>query len=249
MTPSSNQGPRPGSGWLRVEDGLLAGWSLALPAVGGWFGSTSTPPGLEGGGAWAGFVQLLAVLGAFAALLTRPTDQPPVRVGEVEAPRIALSGPLIGGLAFAAAGAIEGLGLPSGDWLIAISFVVLLIGILAASHLPVVSAPLRRLFVLPFILVSSTYFNGFAGTVLGSLDIGSLDIGELIAQAPAASLSFALFLLVLILGGMAAFYAMFVVAPRELADPEGRALPWIARFIVYMAASLTGLSWLRIVSG
>jgi hypothetical protein len=244
MIPSSNQGPRPGSGWLRVEDGLLAGWSLALPAVGGWFGSTSIPPGLEGGGALAGFVQLLAVLGAFAALLTRPTDQPPVRVGEVEAPRIALSGPLIGGLAFASAGAIEGLGLPSGDWLIAISFVVLLIGILAASHLPVVSAPMRRLFVLPFILVSSTYFNGFAGTILGSLDIG-----ELIAQAPATSLSFALFLLVLILGGMAAFYAMFVVAPRELADPEGRALPWIVRFIVYVAASLAGVSWLRLVSG
>jgi hypothetical protein len=40
-----------------------------------------------------------------------------------------------------------------------------------------------------------------------------------------------------------------VVAPRELADPEGRALPWIARFIVYMAASLTGVSWLRLVSG
>jgi len=28
-----------------------------------------------------------------------------------------------------------------------------------------------------------------------------------------------------------------------------RALPWIARFIVYVAASLAGVSWLRIVSG
>jgi hypothetical protein len=244
VTPSSSQGPRPGSGWLRLEDGLLAAWSVALPLVGGWFGSTGILPGLEGGGALAGFVQLIAVLGAFAALLTRPSDQPAVRIGEVEAPRMALSGPLIGGLAFASAGAIDGLGLPSGDWLIGVSFIVLLVGTLGASHLPVVSAPLRRLLVLPFILVSSTYFNGFAGTILDSLDIG-----QLLAEAPAEGLSLALFILVLIVGGMAAFYAMFVVAPRELADPEGRALPWIARFIVYVAASLAGVSWLRIVSG
>ncbi len=231
------------AGWLRAEDGVLAAWTLALPLVAGWFGSGSDP--LDGGpNPLVGAIQLLAVGGAFAALLTRPPDQPSVRVGGTDAPRWVICGPLVGGLAFATDGAASRLGLGSGDWVIGLSFVAIMIGTLAADHLPVVSAPLRRAFVVPFILVCAAYFNGFAAVFLGSLDIG-----QVLASAPAAGLGFGLFILGLILGGMAAFYAMFVVAPRELADPEASGFRWALRFVLYVVASLAGIGWLAVVAG
>lgn len=191
-----------------------------------------------------GAIELLAVAGAFAALLTRPPDQPSVRLGRSDAPRWIICGPLIGGLAFATDGAMTQLGLGSGDWVIGLAFVAITVGTMGADHLPVVAAPVRRLFVVPFTLVSAAYFNGFAAIFLGSLDIG-----QVLASAPAAGLSFGLFILVLILGGMAAFYAMFVVAPRELADPEASGIRWAVRFVLFVVASLAGIGWLAVIAG
>lgn len=229
--------------WVRAEDVVLAGWTLGLPVAAGWVGATGSSV-TDGGSPLLGGVQLLAVVGAFAALLTRPPDQPTVRVGSVDAPRWAICGPLIGGLAFAAESAATNLGLGSGDWVIGLSFVAILVGTMAADHLPVVSAPVRRLLVVPFILISAAYFNAFAGTILGSVDIG-----QVITSTPAAGTGFGLFILLLLLGAMAAYYAMFVVAPRELADPEDHGLRWVLRFGLFLASSLAGIGWLAAVGG
>ena len=225
---------------IRVEDGVLAGWSLVAPAIGASLrfvpGDTSHPNPL------IGVVELLAILGAFVALLTRPGEQPPVRVADQEAPRWIIAGPLIGGLAFASSTAFDNLGLQSGDVVIGLAFVTIMVATLGANHLPVVAAPIRRALVLPFILVCASLFNGFAALFLEGLNIDAI-----VGSSPAGDVGFVLFVLTLILGGMAAFYAMFVVAPRELADPEDSGPRWVIRFALYVAASLLGIGWLAVI--
>jgi hypothetical protein len=229
-------------GALRIEDGVLSAWALALPAVSSWFGLTGTNGIDHAPSPLIGLVELLAIAGAFVALLTRPSGQPPVRLGDTEAPRWIIAGPLIGGLAFASNSAFENLGWRAGDWIIALAFLAILIGSLASDRLPVVPAEVRRLLVLPFTLVCAAYFNGFAAVFLEGLDIRSA-----FAAAPAAGASFALFILGMVLAGMAAFYAMFVVAPRELADPEDSCVRWVIRFALFVVASLLGVGWLGLV--
>ncbi len=240
--------PRPEArGWLRAEDGVLAVWTFALPAVGGWFGAlASLGPGSIDAGPQplVGLAQLAAVVGAIAALLTRPPDQPGVHLGAQDAPRWVICGPLIGGLSLAADGAASNLGLDLGGWFVGVAFLAILVGTMAADRLPVVQPPVRRLFTVPFILVSAAYFNGFAATFLGSIDIGQVAGSFLATDA-----SFAAFVGVLLLGGMAAFYAMFVVAPRELADPEDAGYRWVVRFVLFLVSSLAGIGWLAVVAG
>lgn len=238
--------------WLRAEDGVLAAWTFALPAVGGWFGALgsigagSIGPGSIDAGPQplVGLAQLVAVIGAIAALLTRPPDQPGVRIGGQDAPRWVICGPLIGGLSLAADGAASNLGLNIGGWFVGFAFLAILVGTMAADRLPVVQAPVRRLFTVPFILVSSAYFNGFAAGFLGSIDIGQV-VGSFVG----ADASFAAFVGILLLGGMAAFYAMFVVAPRELADPEDAGVRWAVRFVLFLVSSLAGIGWLALLAG
>jgi hypothetical protein len=233
--------------WLRAEDGVLAAWTFALPAVGGWFGalgSASLGSINAGPQPLVGLAQLLAVAGAIAALLTRPPDQPGVRIGGQDAPRWVICGPLIGGLSLAADGAAGNLGLDIGGWFMGLAFLAILVGTMGADHLPVVQAPVRRLFTAPFILVSAAYFNGFAASFLGSIDIG-----QVVGSFAGADASFAAFVGVLLLGGMAAFYAMFVVAPRELADPEDAGFRWAIRFALFLASSLAGIGWLAVLAG
>lgn len=231
------------TGWrgvVRAEDALLAAWTIALPIAGGWLGAGGPSDATDRGPMpLIGLVQLVAVLGAIVALLTRPSDQPTVRVGDTEAPRWIISGPLIGGLAFAANSAATNLGFESGDWVIGAAFLAIMVGSLAANHLPTLPSAVRRALVVPFILVCAAFFNGFAAIFLGSFDIGSA-----MAASPAGGVGFAVFVLALVLAGMAAFYAMFVVAPRELADPEESGPRWVARFAIFVVASLIGFSWL-----
>jgi hypothetical protein len=229
-------------GAIRVEDGLLAGWSLALPFAAAWFGAAPGEAGLEGPMPLIGAVQLLAVLGAIAALLTRPADQPPVRIGQQDAPRWIIVGPLIGALSFTSADAVANLGLGSGDWLLAIALLAILVGTLAADRLPVVRSPVRRALVLPFILLSATYFNGFAAVFIDGLDLNGA-----IASSPPGEIGFAIFILFLVVAGMAVFYTMLVVAPRELADPEESGPRWVIRFAMFVAASLLGVGWLALI--
>jgi hypothetical protein len=231
-------------GAIRIEDGVLAAWSVALPGVATWLGAAPSGSGTDTSQPLVGAVELVAILGAFAAILTRPPDQPHVRLGSADAPRWVICGPLIGGLAFAADGATQNLGLRTGDWAIGLAFLAILVGTLAADHLPVVDAPVRRLLVMPFILVCAGFFNGFAADILGSFDIG-----QAFNVDPAAGVGFGIFILVLLFGGIGVFYAMFVVAPRELADPEDAGFRWLLRFSLFVVSSLVGIGWLALIGG
>jgi hypothetical protein len=225
---------------LRIEDGILAAWvGVVQPLV------ASTALGEAAASAAAGTLMMLAAAAAIVCLGTRPPDQPRVTFGEVPAPRWLFAGPLVGALGLVAGEASDRLA-PAGaawlGWLLPAAA----IGAIAANRwLPVVPRAIRRALVLPFVLVCATFWNEFAAGVLDGIDVT-----QLTAAIGTEEASFVAFVVVLLLGGLAAFYTMLVVAPRELADPEpGSGWRWALRFVVFLAASLTGIGWLRAIAG
>jgi len=222
---------------LRPEDGMLAAWigigAPALTAVGG--------DGLAEG-LLAGVVIVASVVAAIVCLGTRPRDQPRVELGETDGPRWILAGPLVGALGLVSSIGIDHLGLADDAIVAGPVSLAALVALLANPWLPVLDARWRRLLVLPFTLVAGTIFAGFSADLIDGLDpgtvIGSIGTPEAVLVA---------FIIVMIMGGLGAFYAMLVVAPRQLADPEDAGFRWIIRFGLFLVAGLTGIGWLNLM--
>jgi hypothetical protein len=219
---------------LRIEDGILAAWlGLVAPGV-----NTLVGPEVSEGPV-AGLVIVAATLMAIACLATRPPDQPGVRVTDdgQDAPRWIIAGPLVGAVALVSSAGFDHLGI-SFD----MAGVVLLgavAAIVANRWLPVLAPEWRRLLVLPFTLVAGSFFAEFAAGV-----VDGLDPSDLLAPTGMPDATFAAFVVLMIVGGLAAFYAMLVVAPRQLADPEDAGFRWVIRFALFLMASLVGIGWL-----
>jgi hypothetical protein len=219
---------------LRVEDLILAAWlGLVAPGTDALIGPEVSE------GPIAGLVIVVATLMAIACLATRPPDQPRVRVTDEgqDAPRWIIAGPLVGAVALVSSTGFEHLGIGFD-----LGGVVLLgaVAAIVANHwLPVLAPEWRRLLVLPFTLVAGSFFASFAADVLEGLDPSDL-LGSIGMPDP----TFAAFVVLMIVGGLAAFYAMLVVAPRQLADPEDAGFRWVVRFALFLVASLFGIGWL-----
>jgi hypothetical protein len=229
---------------LRLEDLLLAAWNAAgVPIV----AATAMAPVLALGDSpnpAAGVIQLLAVLGAIAAVATRPTGSIsiPAPVGGTDA-RLAFYGPLVGAVAFVSGSASAYLGLGIDGPIVGTSFLIITAAMVFGDRLPVIDAGLRRALVFPFIAVCAGVFNGFAAEI-----IGDLDVGQLIASLRVDETGFGLFIVGMLVAALAAFYASLVVAPRMLVDPEafGGCLLWPVRFVLYLVSAALGIGWLAI---
>ncbi|MGH2429325.1 MAG: hypothetical protein ACRDGV_10690 [Candidatus Limnocylindria bacterium] len=220
---------------LRPEDGILAAWlGVAAPAI----SVASGPDAAES--PLAGAVIVASVAAAIVCLGTRPRDQPRVGIGQTDGPRWILAGPLIGALGLVSSVGIEQLGLSDDSVLPGALAVAAIVALLANPFLPVLDVTWRRLLVLPFTLVAGSMFSGFAADVLDALEPG-----EVIGTIGTPEAAFMGFVVVMLVGGLAAFYAMLVVAPRQLADPEDAGFRWVVRFGLFLVASLTGIGWLR----
>ena len=218
-------------GPLRAEDGLLGLVNLVAPsALSGGLDSGAAP------NAGLGILLLLAMVGAVAAIGLRPARQPSVAAGGIEAPRIVLVGPLLGGLFVVGSLAAEHLGLSDGSPLGVVAVAAAGLAVAGSRYLPVATPGLRRALVTPLILVGAGLFSGFAQETLGGIDLAAM-----LRDAPAVGIGFAVFVSVLLIGGIAAFYAMFVAAPRALADPEASSWLWIPRFALFLVTALLGL--------
>lgn len=222
---------------LRPEDGILAAWigigAPLLTAIGG-DGLAESP--------LAGWFIVASVVAAIVALGTRPPDQPRVDLGETSGPRWILAGPLVGALGLVCSIGIDHTGLADDAIVIGPISLAAIVALLANPWLPVLDTAWRRLLVLPFTLVAGAIFAGFAADLLDGLDPASM-IGS-IGTPEAAIIGF---VVVMIVGGLAAFYAMLVVAPRQLADPENAGFRWVVRFALFLVAALTGIGWLNLL--
>ena len=230
-------------GALRAEDLVLVGWNLvALPigaAVAGGSWTSSDPAPL------VGLLEVLAIVGAIVALATRTPGAPPLSTEGFA--MWARAGPLIGAVALVGDNAADRLGLDLGVLGI-VAFVATLASFVLADRLPVLDEPWRRLLVLPFVLVSAAFFDDIVASLFDDLDFGALVSawlgGGAATEQPevAAIAGIVLFGLV---AGAAVFYAMLVLAPRELAAPESLPQVWLLRFLVFLVSAIAGTgAWL-----
>jgi hypothetical protein len=223
----------------RLEDVLLAAWVLAQPII-----ARSQGHAVGGGDPFGGSDPLLglAYLGAtvlaIVCLVTRPrgADARAVR----EPTEWILVGPLGAGLALTGAIATDQLfGAPGAGFVLAFGAVVA--GAFLPGLLPPVPVVARRILVLPFVLITASTFNVFVAAVAGALDVRSLFVGGLWTglQALPVLLAFAV-------AFTGVYYLMLVVAPRELAEREGNALHWLARYALFLAAELIAATFLGV---
>jgi hypothetical protein len=231
---------------LAAEDLALAGWNVAavpLLALGGG------APVLQLGDApdpVAGWIQLLAVIGAIIAIATRPsgTPLPAVQTGTVDA-RMAFIGPLVFAIMFVAGSASTYLGLSLEGAVVGTAFLVIVAAMVLGDRLPTIDVNLRRALLLPFVLVCAGIFDGFAAQLLGDISVP-----DLITSLRVDQTGFGLFVAGMLLAGLAVFYAGLVVAPRALAAPETRSgcLVWPARFALFIVSAVLGIGWLTAVT-
>ena len=232
-------------GVLAAEDFALLAWNAAgVPLV----ALSAAAPILTLGdapNALAGWVQLLAVIGAIVAIATRPAGAPLGTGGTPYDPRFGFLGPLIGAIAFVSGSASAFLGVEVGGLVVGIAFVVIVAALALGDRLPTIDASLRRAILAPFVLVCAGIFDGFAADILRDLDVG-----ELIAALAVDDTGFGIFVVGMLVAGIAAFYAALVVAPRMLVAPEtaGGWVAWPLRFIVYLASAILGIGWLTAIA-
>lgn len=229
---------RPWASTLRLEDGVLAIWLGLVSPIAASLARTAP---LDGPVAGAAIV--VACILAVVCLGTRPADQPPVHLTEeADAPRWILAGPLLGGMTIVSSTGFDQLGFEGTD----LGGVMLLVSVATTvlnRWLPVAPALVRRLLVLPFMLVASSFFSEFSASVIEGIDVAGI-----VHTIGTPEWGLTVFVLTMLVGGLAAFYAMLIVAPRQLADPEDRGPRWLVRFALFLVASLTGIGWLTLAA-
>jgi hypothetical protein len=224
---------------IQLEDVTLVATLLLTPFLAP---ITSVLPVFGDGNDFVGgLVAFIAAVGAIVAMATRVPDdnrfEKPAPEAQVLPTRIWLVGPLIGAVGFLAGDSLDRMGLPGGDALVGIAFVVAMVTFLAGRRLPVVSRNTRRLLVAPFVLLSAAFLQQLAAEFTGAF-AGTDLLGQLLAlnNLPLVIELFG------ILGFVALiFYEMFVFAPRELADPGASSLSWAVRFAIFYVSLVIAL--------
>jgi hypothetical protein len=224
---------------IQLEDVTLVATLLLTPFLAP---ITSVLPVFGDGNDFVGgLVAFIAAVGAIVAMATRVPDdnrfEKPAPEAQVLPTRIWLVGPLIGAVGFLAGDSLDRMGLPGGDALVGIAFVVAMVTFLAGRRLPVVSRNTRRLLVAPFVLLSAAFLQQLAAEFTGAF-AGTDLLGQLLAlnNLPLVIELFG------ILGFVALiFYEMFVFAPRELADPGASSLSWAVRFAIFYLSLVIAL--------
>ena len=222
---------------IQIEDVTLALILIATPFVAP---ITDILPVFGGQNDFlSALVAFLAAVGAIVAMATRVPD-----ANRLEKPtpdevpvRIWLVGPFIGAVGFVAGDLLDRMGLPGGDALVGIAFVVAAISFIAGKHLPVVSRNTRRLLVGPFVLLSGAFLQQTAADITSSF-AGTDVLGQLLAlHNPVFMIE-----LMVVLGFAALiFYEMLVFAPRELADPGASTLSWAIRFAIFYVSLIVAI--------
>jgi hypothetical protein len=217
------------AGLLRLEDLLLAMLTvIGLPLLEGWLRGTVVEASPAGDpSALTGVLGLVAVAGVVACVLTRGPDEPPLFRDRA----LTLQGwarfPLAAGVGIMALETIPGLGVDS-EPLAGLTFLAVFVGAFLHPRLPVVPVTVRRVLVLPMVVLAAAAFDRIIGRDLGPMAVDLLGGAqpEVAAFWP------------LILGAVAMLYTMLVVAPRAIADPGSSGVAWTVRFLFFLGIVL-----------
>lgn len=224
------------AGVLGVEDIALAGANLvAVPATAAL---GAEPPAAGEPALLLGLVELLAVTGVIVALATRPPGR---TIFPTPTHYWLFAGPLLGGVSLVGADAAEHLGFGASGILGLLTFVAVVAAFVLSDRLPVLDTPWRRLLVAPFVLLASGWFTRFVGDILDGLDLAELTRALFDSPSvPPEQASVAGIVAFFLVAGSAAFYAMLIVAPRELAAPEPGLRVWFVRYFVFAVSAAVG---------
>jgi hypothetical protein len=222
---------------VRVEDLLLAVWiALAAPLL---VRSGSLQP-FETDRPFEGVLILASVAAAIVCVVTPASDRDrgqPVIGGAV--------GPLSGGLLLVTFTGFSALSAPS-SWTLPIVAAAVVVIALIRIRYRVLPAIARRALVTPFVLVSGGLFWGLIDAVVGPEGASGVTASQLkdallggAGGAGAVGLT--------LLAFSAVYYAMLIYSPRRVADGEGSALAWLARYGLFVVSVLFGLGWVNAI--
>jgi hypothetical protein len=226
------------AGTLLSEDWLLAAWvSVATPLL---FRAQGGGGPFDSGAPLLGALRILAVAGALVCLAARrtPIDTAVSRPSLVKGGAI---GPLVGAILLVTISGFTALDLPSGVG----GFVVIaaLAGMVVVHVVvPPLAAPIRRILVTPFVLVSGGLFWTLIAAITG--EPGSATPAAAVAN-PATALAAGGFLVAF----SGVFYVMLIFAPRQVAEREGGVVTWLLRYVLFAAGVVAGLAWPRLLAG
>ena len=219
------------NGALRVEDGLLVGWLLVGAPIGRLIGGPATGDGLSGS-IWVGSVVLAVVVVA-----TRSPGDPSIGFDGPMTPRSYAPLPFLLSLSIVANQGMERLGLER-DWVVGVVFLVTMASYLLSPHLPSLPRTIRRLLIVPFLLIAGTVFGGMVSDMAGLFDFRPL-LGDP-GTTPSAFLG--LLGLEVLFSGF--FYLAFVFAPRMVAEAEGSWPIWFVRYGAFLGATIASVTFL-----
>lgn len=216
----------------RLEDVLLFAWLVTLaPLVGGI--DLTGPATRTPGSIMVGILELVAVAGALACVLTRGRGDPPLPDDPGASGRSFAPYPLAFALSIIGRSAFEDIGLAS-EIVAALAFLAAAIGTMARGLLPEIRPEVRRILIGPYLLVSSAAFQGFVGQIWRGTGTG-------IPFWTAFIGSYGLGFLAILVLGTAVFYLAFVAAPRELVEPPQPAWVWPIRFGIFVVGLGLGI--------
>ena len=250
------------SGWgrrrlaLRAEDWLLAGWIVVAAPLASLAGGSGGP--FDSGHPIAGLIMVAGFCGALTCLATRdsgaeggsggssanPGDDlggnPDAGPGVLDSGAI---GPLVGGLMLVGGTGFAELGLqPEAAFPIALVGVAVLA--VLGSHRPRVPRATRRALVTPYVLAAGWLFWGVVHAITGGVDLAAAFAAS--PSSASAGVATAVGLLIL---GAAAYYAMLIYAPRQIAEREGGPAQWVIRFALFVVSIALGIGWLSLLGG
>lgn len=228
-------------GFLRVEDAVLLGWLVLGAPLGrllaGSSGANAGDPLGSERDVLSGLVWLVATLLAIAVVATRSPGDPAMGFEDIATPRSYAPLPFLLSLAIVSHSAIGRLGLET-DVLTAVVFIVTMVSFVAYPHLPNLPRTVRRLMILPFILIAGSIFGGMVADVSDLFDLRAL-----LADPGATPGAFAALLgLEVLFSGF--FYLAFVFAPRMVAEAEGSGRAWLVRYLLFLGATIVSVTFL-----
>ncbi|MEO8228482.1 MAG: hypothetical protein ABI628_01830 [Chloroflexota bacterium] len=228
-------------GLVRLEDAALLGWLvLGAPLIRELAGpngpNAGRPLGTEPD-ALSGLIWLTATLLAILVVATRSPGDPVIGFEDMSTPRSYAPLPFLLSLSIVSRTALTRLGVES-EFLTGVVFLVTIGSYVAYPHLPNLPRTIRRLMILPFILIAGTVFGEMVADMSDVFDLRAL-----LADPAATPAAFAGLLgLEVLFSGF--FFLAFVFAPRIVAEAEGSWRAWFVRYLLFLGATIVSVTFL-----